>query len=468
MFIKSFWRRTPFRWKLLGTFLLVIIVGFASIYFVSAKTVIQQYTKLTSERFMRDAARIAPLFVGYYEENSTWEGIARALNPQQGGQGGPGRNPVLFSIYSLIGREDLIITDAQGQVVFDVDRQLLGQTLPPSVLDQGVVLESNGETIGAMISGVALERFTPLARQFFNSLNRSMLLVVVIVIAGSFLLITLLVRQLARPLNELTQASEKISEGHLEQKVEVNTQDEIGELAQAFNTMSSKLKGSEDLRRQMTADIAHELRTPMSVIQGDLEAVIDGVYPANQETFQSLLDETHRVSRLIDDLREISLLEAGELPLERESTNIKTLVQQLVQTYQIKAESNGITLKFNNTDVVSEIEADADRIAQVLRNLISNAIRYTPSGGTVVINLHRENGDLNCTVTDTGPGMSEEEAHRVFERFWRADQSRARHSGGSGLGLSISKRLVEAHGGKMWVQTALNQGSTFGFSLPAH
>lgn len=465
MSITSFWRRTPFRWKLLGTFLLVIMVGFASIYFVSARTVIQQYTKLTSERFLRDAGRIAPLFIGYYEQNNSWEGLERALTQQ----GRPGRgNPELFAIYALIGREDLIIIDADGKVVFHADRDLLDQVLPEPVLAQGVALESNGERIGFMLSGVALERFTPLARQFFDSLNRSMLLVVVTVVAGSFFLVTLLVRQLARPLNELTQASEKIAEGQLEQKVEVNSQDEIGELAQSFNTMSTKLKQSEDLRRQMTADIAHELRTPMSVIQGDLEAVIDGVYPANQETFQSLLDESHRLSRLIDDLRELSLLEAGELHLERKNTDIKTLVQQLVHAYQIKAESNGITLQFNNTDVVSDVEADADRIAQVLRNLIGNAIRYTPSGGTVVIDLHRDNGELTCSVTDTGPGMSEEEASRVFERFWRADQSRTRHSGGSGLGLSISKRLVEAHGGKMWVQTALNQGSTFGFSLPVH
>lgn len=467
MFITSFWRRTPFRWKLLGTFLLVIMVGFASIYFVSARTVIQQYSKLTSERFLRDAERVAPYFIIYYEENNdSWEGIDRALRPQPGAF--DRRNPNLLAFYAFVGQENLILVDVDGKVVFNADRDLLGQTLPEPVLAQGIVLESNGERVGAMLSGVALERFTPLARQFFDSLNRSMLLVVVTVIAGSFLLITLLVRQLARPLNELTQASEKIAEGHLEQKVDVNSQDEIGELAQSFNTMSSKLKQSEDLRRQMTADIAHELRTPMSVIQGDLEAVIDGVYPANQETFQSLLEESHRLSRLIDDLRELSLLEAGELTLQRKNTDIKVLVEQLVQAYQIKAEGNGIMLQFNNTDAVSEVEADADRIAQVLRNLISNAIRYTPSGGTVVINLHRNNGELQCTVTDTGPGMSEAEANRVFERFWRADQSRARHSGGSGLGLSISKRLVEAHGGKMWVQTALNQGSTFGFSLPVH
>lgn len=467
MRIASFWKRTPFRFKLLGAFFLIIVIGFASIYMVNTRNIVQQFSKFNSSRFYERAVLAAPYFAAYYEENGTWDGLEDALRvPEPRADGGVLRDPRRRGLLFFVLDEALIVTDQAGVVIFDLDRSLLGRQMPAAVLEQGFPLESNGQTVGTLLSGVALERFTPLAQQFFRSLNQSTLVAALIAVGISLILITLLVRHLARPLNAVAQAAERIAEGDLDQQVEVTSQDEIGQLAQSFNTMSARLKQSEELRRQMTVDIAHELRTPVSVIKGDMEALVDGIYPATQQTFESLLEETHRLSRLIDELRELTLLEAGELPLERRKTDLAELIPKLVRAFEPQAEANKIALQCRTQGALPTIVADGDRIAQVVRNLLSNAMRYTPEGGTVTVTLKRCGNAVVCTVEDTGPGLSEEDAKHVFQRFWRADHSRARYSGGSGLGLSISKRLVEAHGGTLWVDSVPKKGSTFGFRLP--
>jgi len=467
MAISSFWKRIPFRFRLLGAFFLIIVIGFASIYIVNTHNIVRQFSKFNSDRFYERAVLAAPYFVTYYEENGNWEGLSEALRvPEIRGNGGLLRDPRRRGLLFFVLDEALIVADEAGVVIFDFDKTLLGKQMPVPVLHQGFPLEFNGQTIGTLLSGVALERFTPLAQQFFRSLNQSTLVAALIAVGISLILITLLVRHLARPLNAVTRAAERIAEGHLDQQVEVTSQDEIGQLAQAFNMMSARLKQSEELRRQMTVDIAHELRTPVSVIKGDMEALVDGIYPATRQTFESLLEETHRLSRLIDELRELTLLEAGELILERRDTDLAQLIQKLVRAFEPKAEASQITMRCQINDTLPSLLADGDRIAQVVRNLLSNAMRYTPRGGTVAVDLKQQGDALVCAVSDTGPGLSAEDAKHVFQRFWRTDHSRARHSGGSGLGLSISKRLTEAHGGELWVDSEPGKGSTFGFSLP--
>lgn len=454
-----------FRAKLIGTLLLVILLSVGLVYVLTARSVGRQFSQFTSEQFRRRAQALAPLLVAsYYAERGSWEGIDRALGqlPELRPSLGP-RQRVLFEVVAWI-QEDLVLVDAQGTVVFAGDESLQGRQLPEGVLDQGVPLVYEDRQVGTLLSGIALRRFSPLAQRFLRSLDRGILLAGALAALAALALGGILVRGLARRLDAVTRAAERIAAGQLGQRVEVRSSDEIGRLAGAFNAMSARLQASESLRRQMIADVAHELRTPVSVIQGDLEALVDGVYPPEPKTFQSLLEETRRLSRLIAELRELSLLEAGELSLQRRPLDLAALAAQRLEAFRPQAQQRGIALQVE-AEAVPLLEADPDRLSQVLDNLLSNALRYTPRGGRVAVALRGETGGVVCTVTDSGPGIPPEDLEKVFERFWRGDRARSRAGGGSGLGLSIAKRLVEAHGGTMWVQSRLGQGSTFGFRL---
>jgi signal transduction histidine kinase len=473
MAVTTFWQRLPFRFKLVGAFFIVIAIGIVSVYLVNVYSIVKQFNLLNSERFKQEAARVAPIMLTFYEQSGDWETFLQELRDRAPNQN-QGRRPPqrsddfsAFFIFDFIRDEELIIANGDGRVIFDAARALNNTQLARPVINQGYPLvTADGETVGILISGFAISRFTPLVENFFRSLNRTTLVAILIAVGTSLILITFLVRQLARPLRSVAEAAEAIAEGDLDQKVNVVSNDEIGHLAAAFNRMSVKLKASEDLRHQMTVDIAHELRTPVTVIKGDMEALVDGIYPPTRETFESILEETHRISRLIDELREITLLDSGELSLEKRDTNLDDLARQMVHAFDPSAESKGISLDYSANGLSPVVQADSDRIAQVLRNLLSNAMRYTPQGGSVNVSLGVQNDQAICMVSDTGPGMTMEQAENVFHRFWRADESRARHSGGSGLGLAISKRLVEAHDGRLWVKSVKGEGSTFGFDLP--
>jgi signal transduction histidine kinase len=276
----------------------------------------------------------------------------------------------------------------------------------------------------------------------------------------------LFVRRLIRPLRNLTAATLQIAGGDLEQRVHIRSHDEFGQLGQAFNTMTEKLARSEKLRRDMIADIAHELRTPLTVIQGDLQAIIEGLYEPTPELLSSIHEESLRLNRLIHDLRELSLAEAGELPLEIRPTDLRELVRSAATTIRPKLEAKGISLLVELPPQPLEAEIDPDRIGQVLANLLSNAERHTPEGGRITLRLSRQDGEAWVSVSDTGPGVAEEDLPYLFERFWRGDKSRARTSGGTGLGLAIAKQLIEAHGGRIWAESQPDEGATFTFSLP--
>lgn len=473
------WRRTPFRAKLIGALLLAILLSVGTVYFMAQRSVVRQFSRFVNVQFYQQAQQLESLFLSYYAEHGGWEGVQDAFelpqDPLGPGPGpGPGRPPSrqgadasgnpLVNLLGLL-RNDLLLADARGTVVFDWDGGLLARTLPEDVIAQGVPLTWEGARVGTLLSGGALARFTPIAQEFLRSLNANILLAGVLGALAALALGAFLVRQLAKPLNAVTGAAERIAAGELEQRVEVGGQDELGRLGTAFNAMSARLKASEELRRGMVADVAHELRTPVSVIQGDLEALVDGVYPPEREAFQSLLEETRRLTRLIDDLRELSLLESGELRLETRGIDLAALTEKLVRAFQPGAQAKAVLLELAAGEL-PELEADADRIAQVLRNLIGNALRHTPEGGTIRVSLSAAGGEVVCAVSDSGPGIPPPQRDKVFERFWKADQARVRGHGGSGLGLSITKRLVEAHGGRLWVESAEGRGSTFSFSLP--
>ena len=258
--------------------------------------------------------------------------------------------------------------------------------------------------------------------------------------------------EITAPLRQLNKAATGIARGDLSQRVAIRSRDELGELSQTFNQMAESLDRAETQRQHLIADIAHELRTPITVIQANLEAMLDEVLPLDVEQVAVLHDETLLLGRLVADLRLLSQAETGALKLERHETEIGSLIQRVTEKIKVQAQQNDINLEIEIQENLPGIWIDADRITQVLNNLIGNALRYTPRDGKIIVSAVKSLGSagtIQISVTDTGPGIEPEALPFVFDRFYRADQSRARNSGGSGLGLAIVKQLVEAHGGKV-------------------
>ncbi|MEJ7843543.1 MAG: ATP-binding protein [Rubrobacter sp.] len=279
----------------------------------------------------------------------------------------------------------------------------------------------------------------------------------------------LLARQISGPLRDLTAAARRVASGDLEGRVAVRSRDELGELAVAFNTMAEAVGRQQALRRRMAADVAHELRTPLAVIQADLEAMLDGVRPLSAEAVADVHGETRLLSRLIDDLRDLSLAETGQLPLRKEPTDMGELARTSAARFAPRAEERGVGLEVGAAEDLPRADVDPDRISQILGNLLENALRHTPPGGRVelCVGPGERPATLQATVCDTGPGIPAEHLPNVFEHFYRADGARSRSAGGSGIGLAVVKQLVEAHGGRVWVESPPGRGATFGLALPA-
>jgi signal transduction histidine kinase len=268
-------------------------------------------------------------------------------------------------------------------------------------------------------------------------------------------------RRMAEPLDDLVEAAGRVEAGDYSVRVAERGAGEARSLARAFNQMSARLEEGDARRRSFLADVAHELRTPLTVIQGGLEAVIDGVYPADVEHLAPLVDQAMALERLIDDLRTVALAEAGSLALERESVDPGTLVEESVAAFRGAAEAAGVALNVDATPGLPRIDVDPARIRQVLSNLLGNALRHTPAGGSVTVSVRSDKDGVSVEVRDTGSGIAPALLSTVFDRFVKEPGSP-----GSGLGLAIAKDLVEAHGGTITAESAPGRGTTIRFSLP--
>jgi signal transduction histidine kinase len=257
-----------------------------------------------------------------------------------------------------------------------------------------------------------------------------------------------------------------MAQGDLSQRVETRSRDEIGVLGKAFNKMAGDLETAEAQRRQMTADIAHELRNPLSIIRGNLEAMIDGIYVPDDEHLTTIYEEALLLQRLVEDLRLLTLADAGQLTLIRTDVDLADLLSGVANSALAVAQDGGIALHVDVPQDALIAQGDAGRLRQIIGNLVSNAIRYTPQGGTITLHAHQDDENVVIDVADTGHGIASQDLDRVFDRFYRADTARDRASGGSGLGLAIAKALVQAHGGTIDVQSELGQGTTFTIVIP--
>ena len=302
--------------------------------------------------------------------------------------------------------------------------------------------------------------------EFLGSVNQSITIAALISAAIALALGFFLFRQITSPVSALTVAAERIAAGDLQHRVPIRGASEIGKVGQAFNKMADNLAQQEELRKNLLAEVAHELRNPLSVIQGQLEAMLDGIVPLGPEGVGSVHEETVLLGRLVNDLRVLSLAGAGQLKLKREHVDPIDLAERVVDRVRPHAQEKNVSLDLDLPSSVPSVHADADRIAQVIRNLVSNALRYTPSGGRITVGARSTNGVVRFSIADTGTGIPSEDLPHVFDRFYRADKSSPHSREGSGLGLAIVKQLVEAHGGTVGVESDVGKGTRFWFTLP--
>lgn len=305
-----------------------------------------------------------------------------------------------------------------------------------------------------------IEAFEEDQRNTIAALNRQVTIAAVAVALVAGAAAAWLSRRIVRPVEVLTAAARDLEAGDLGQRVEVRGADELAMLGRAFNSMAESIERNQDLRRQMTSDVAHELRTPLNNLAGYLEAIADGVVEADEATIASLQEEADLLVRLVADLEELSLADAGRQELMLEPQALGPIIEQAVSMVAPRARNAGIAI-VQETAPTPPVEADRRRLAQVVRNLLENAVTHTPAGGTITVHLSEHGERVRLTVTDSGPGIPAEHLANIFERFYRADPSRARATGGAGLGLAIVRQLVEAHVGRVWAENAERGGARF-------
>ncbi|MDY6878073.1 MAG: ATP-binding protein [Chloroflexota bacterium] len=441
-------------WKLVATFAVVILVGIGGALLLAGRT-----TEVEFRRYARgsDAAgrweEMVTDLAGYYAVHTGWDGVESLLRRGYGRGRAEGGGPPLR------------LADANGRIVADQSGAGVGKMTSASELEAGQPILVDGRQVGTLLSPGG-EWLTVDQQAFLERMRDTLIISGGAALVVALALGALLVRSITHPLRQLADASRAIAAGDLSARVSVRSQDEIGQLATAFNDMAADLSHSEEARRQMTADIAHELRTPLTVIQGHLEALADGIFPADLEHLGPVLEQARLLARLVEDLRTLSLADAGRLALMLVPTDVGVWAAGVVAGFGPVAAEREITLNLEIADDLSSVRMDPGRLAQVLGNLLDNGLRHTPAGERVVVYVAHQDDSLVVSVTDSGPGVPPEDLLHLFERFWRGDSSRSRRTGGSGLGLAIARRIVEAHGGRIWAINVPKGGLRVSFSLP--
>jgi signal transduction histidine kinase len=398
-------------------------------------------------------------FSTYYRQHGSWEGIGNELAvPQQTPM--MGSPQIQHGPYTLVDPStDRVLLAGEGYQV--------GSAVTPEDRSNGIPIRSGNQTVGILLINRPVYRIGTPGTAFLDRVNLQTVLGGLAAIALALLLAVFLSQTLTRPIRELTVATQAVTSGGPAQQVPVRSRDELGQLAHSFNRMSSDLARSLALRRQMTADIAHELRTPISIILGHAEAVHDGVLPPSAETFEIVREEAERLEHLVEDLRTLSMADAGELKLSMQPHTVEELLRGAERVYAHQARQKQIAVSIQADAGLPEIKVDAKRMQEVLVNILDNALRYTPKGGQITMSAVRAGGEIEIRIQDTGPGIAPNELDKVFERFYRTETSRTREEGGSGLGFAIARSLVERHNGRIWAQSQPGQGLTVIIRLSA-
>lgn len=365
-------------------------------------------------------------------------------------------------------RDRLFLLDETQQLVAGLHLHRHGDRAADINLDE-LRLEAitvDEQTVGYVGFAPIRHQRPPEVKQFLKGQVEAHLTALLVALAIVSVLSYALARHLSRPVARLDATVDSLSRGEYERRAEVESGDEIGRLAGNVNHLAATLEKNRSARRRWMSDIAHELRTPVAILKGEIEALRDGLRTPGKQTLASLADEVDHLSKLVDDLQSLALADAGALNLERSDIDLATLVQQAANAYNDRLGTRGIHLSLDaGAELV--VRADARRLRQLLNNLLENCVRYTRAGGEVVLSASRHPEGILVSVTDNGPGVSDQVREQLFERFYRAEASRARASGGSGLGLAICRSIAEAHGGRIWAESNPSGGLSVHVLLPA-
>ena len=487
---------------------LIGMVFFMSIVFTSIALTSTQALLGHAETYVQQAfgERLNRLLSIYYEGHDGWEGVQNyVLKITDVPDQKFGRPPRDYQRFLVFDQSNKVVADPANK---DLGKQLA--VFPPDnkIMKQWQEIKTGGQIVGHYWQDqhpTAMDG--RLAKTIGTSIIQAMLIGLIITSLVALLLGLLLTRHFTQPLNRLMEAVRKVGKGDLSSRVEVKGNGDIAILARDFNRMTEQLTRNEEVRRNMVADIAHELRTPLAVILGKLESIQEGVLPSTPETILPIQDETLRLIRLVRDLQQLSLAEAGKLPMTLKPVKLRQIVERITEQFAIEFEERGLQIEVSGD--VPDIIGDPDRLTQVFVNLIGNALLHTPAGGTLRVLLTetekpsideptnegnmrlravfrrkegkgedanrkeensptelRSDGWVQVTVADSGEGIPEEELERIFDRFYRRAKARERESGGTGLGLAIAKEFIQAHGGFIQAESKPGVGSSFRILLP--
>jgi two-component system OmpR family sensor kinase/two-component system sensor histidine kinase BaeS len=393
----------------------------------------------------------------FYLGRRSWDGVG-ALIAQAESQAGPAPGPAW---------SNLTLLDSSGRVVVEN-----GQVTGPRV-GQPYAGGSTGPSWPLIVAGAPVGQLILSQGSFRGPGGLLPVLAAPVLIISFFtavltiLIGILLGRRVVRPLADVIAAALQVADGDLSARAPVRGPGDLRTLSDSFNRMAEALEANDRQRRNLLADVAHELRTPLTVIRGKLEGVLDGVYPADEDHVAPVLEEVYLLERLVEDLQLLTLAETGKLHFDRQALDLADLARRTIGLFEAEAAERGIALQVTLPPALPLVLADEQRVGQVLGNLVGNALRYTPSGGQVCLSAAANGGQVALAVSDTGPGVAEVDLPHIFDRFWRGEKSRARASGGAGLGLAIARQLVEAQGGHISAANEPRGGLRVSFSLPA-
>ena len=460
--------------RLILAFLLVSFTGVALAagisYWLTQREFLQLFYDQTRDRFVAEATQ-------YYLTRGSWQGVEAGLRSRSfdGRQSqrdpsatteprDPGASPPERRESGRQFPSYFALADRSGRVLIGASGIPSDTLLTAAQLAGGTPVEVNDDQVGMVVSA-GVPPLGPLEESYLNRTNRALLYAAAGSTALALILGIILARTLTRPLRAMTVAIQAMAAGDLKQTVRVSSTDELGTLAAAFNHMSADLDTLTRSRRQMTADIAHDLRTPLTVIGGYVESMRDGVLKPTPERLGIVGGEVLLLQRLVSDLAMLAQAEGGEMRLNREKLDPAGLLRTMARTYQPLAEKQGITMAVEAGPNLPQIDADPDRLTQVFGNLVTNALRHTPVGGTITFGAAAAGKSIGLLVSDTGEGIAPEDLPRVFDRFYRGDRARTTH-GESGLGLAIAKSIIEMHGGTIAAESRPGQGTTMRVTLP--
>ncbi len=445
------------RLKLFLAFTLIVLVSVSLVAIIARRGAVNEVRMFMFRGGMYGLSDLTTNLENYYQNQGSWKSIESIFDSPRGGMNG------------MVGmmNQHLLLADVSGSVVADTQATQIGDQLSSTELAASIPIIVHGKTVGYLFSIGGMDLNTGNIQVILNRLNRGVLLAGVIS-AGLGLIVSLaLAYTLLRPVRALTVAAQKLAEGDLTQRVEVHGDDELATLGRTFNQMADSLQQAEESRRAMTADIAHELRTPLAVQRANLEALQDGIYPLTVDNLAPVIDQNHLLTHLVEDLRTLALADAGQIELERTPTDLITLLRNVMERFQPQAVSQQVNLIVTPpADPLPAVLVDPIRIEQILTNLLSNAMRYTPPGGMISLAIALTLTTALVRVHDSGPGIPAEAIPYIFGRFYRVEKSRNRMAGGSGLGLAIARQLARAHGGDLTVANHPSGGAVFTLILP--